>query len=229
MNSPQNAAAAPAESPPESLSGHRILSEIGSGGMGQVWLAEDIRLGRKVAIKVLQLRYRDDVELRHRFMQEARALARLSHPNIVHIYNLGVDHETPHCVMEYLEGGSFSDAVRALSLTQRVEVFHRVLRAVAFLHSHHIIHRDLKPSNVKVGSDLEPKLLDFGLAKILEDVDKTPTGELLGTPGYLAPEQIEGNAPVDARTDIFALGVMLYELLTGVLPFRGDSIGEQFR
>src|SRR5262249_37629539 len=140
---------------PEFLSGYRILSEIGRGGMGQVWLAHDQRLDRKVAVKTLQIRFQDDAQVRHRFMQKARALAKLKHPNIVQIYTLGTASEPPHFVMEYLEGGSLTDAAEPLTLEDKIELFHEIVLAVAFLHRHHIVHRDLKPSNVKVGVDLQ--------------------------------------------------------------------------
>ncbi len=214
---------------PERLSGHKILSEIGSGGMGRVLLAVDERLGRKVAIKVLSNRYRDNVALRTRFMQEAKAMARLSHPNIVHIYNLGQPDEPPHFVMEYLEGASLMEAAQALTLRQKVELMHKVVLAVDFLHQHQVIHRDLKPANIRVGADLEPKLLDFGLALQVDDGGKrlTTLGEVMGTPHYFSPEQARGDAPLDARSDIFSLGTILYELLTGVLPFRAETFSEQ--
>lgn len=228
------AAATPAlavEPVPLRLSGHRILSRIGSGGMGTVYLAEDERLGRKVAIKTLSPRFRRNEQVRTRFMQEARALARLSHPNIVHIYNLGGDDEEPHFVMEYLEGAALLEATEALSLPQKVELLHKVVLAVHFLHQHGIIHRDLKPANVLVGADLEPKLLDFGLALQVAEggLRITHAGEVIGTPYYFSPEHVSADATLDARSDVFSLGTILYELLTGALPFRADTLGEQIR
>ena len=216
---------------PERLSGHRILSEIGSGGMGRVLLAVDERLGRKVAIKVLSDRYRDNLALRTRFMQEAKAMARLSHPHVVHIYNLGQPDEPPHFVMEYLEGASLTEAAQALTLRQKIELVHKVVLAVEFLHQHGIIHRDLKPANLRVGADLEPKLLDFGLALQVDERGKrlTVAGEVMGTPQYFSPEQARGDGPLDARSDVFSLGTVLYELLTGLLPFRAETFAEQVR
>jgi hypothetical protein len=215
---------------PERLSGHRILSRIGSGGMGRVLLALDERLGRKVAIKTLNRRYRDNIPLRTRFMKEARAMARLSHPNIVRIYNLGLPDEPPHFVMEYLEGNSLTDAARALSIAQKVQLMHKVVRAVGFLHEHQIVHRDLKPGNILVGPDLEPKLLDFGLALQVDDSAKlTLPGEVMGTPDYFSPEQARAQGALDARSDIFSLGTILYELLTGSVPFRGQDFADRSR
>ena len=216
---------------PERLSGHRILSEIGAGGMSRVFLAEDERLGRKVAIKALSSRFSGNELVRTRFMQEARALARLSHPNIVHIYNLGQAGEPPHFVMEYIEGAPLTAAADALSLGQKAELMYKVVSAVHYLHQHQIIHRDLKPGNILVGPDLEPKILDFGLARQSEGLENplTRQGEVLGTPQYFSPEQARGEAHLDARSDIFSLGTILYEVLTGTLPFRADSFAAQAR
>jgi len=214
---------------PERLSGHKILGEIGSGGMGRVLLASDERLGRKVAIKTLGRRFQDNEQLRSRFMAEARAMARLSHPHIARIYNLGPHDEAPHFVMEYLEGASLTEAARALTLRQKVEMVHKVVLAVDFLHQHQIVHRDLKPANILVGADLEPKVLDFGLALQVDDRRNrlTLAGQVMGTPDYFSPEQARADAPLDARSDVFSLGAILYELLTGTLPFRADTLGEQ--
>ncbi|MBZ5497633.1 MAG: serine/threonine protein kinase [Acidobacteriia bacterium] len=215
---------------PEKLSGHKILSEIGSGGMGRVLLGQDEALGRTVAIKVLNTRYLNNSLVRTRFMQEARAMARLSHPNIVHIYNLGQPDEIPHFVMEYVEGASLTEAARALTLEQKVELMHKVVAAVEFLHQHQVVHRDLKPGNILVGPDLEPKVLDFGLAQQSDDSRRlTLAGEIMGTPDYFSPEQACANQSLDARSDIFSLGIILYQLLTGMLPFRAQSLTDQVR
>ena len=216
---------------PERLSGHKILGEIGSGGMGTVWLAVDERLGRKVAIKTLSSRFRNNAHLRERFMQEARAMARLAHPNIVHIYSLGQADEPPHFVMEYLDGVPLTEAAKALSLEQKIEIMHKMALAVDFLHRHQMVHRDLKPGNILVGPDLEPKLLDFGLARQMDDGGRrlTLAGAVVGTPNYFSPEQARADTPLDARSDIFSLGAVLYELLTGTVPFHAESFQEQVR
>jgi len=214
---------------PEKLSGHKIVAEIGSGGMGRVLLAVDHALGRKVAIKTLAPRYADDAQLQARFMGEARALARVTHPHIVRIYNLGPAGEPPHFVMEYLEGAPLTRAAAALTFPQRAELMRKVVLAADFLHMQGIIHRDLKPGNILVGADLEPKLLDFGLALDLEAHQRlSKIGEVAGTPEYLSPEQAAGNH-LDARSDVFTLGAILYELLTGTAPFRGDNTGDLLR
>jgi len=219
----------PAAALPESLSGHKILGEIGSGGMGRVLLAFDEALGRKVAIKTLNPRYAGNSALRTRFMREARAMARVTHPNIVRIYNLGPPEEEPHFVMEYVEGAPLMRSARLLGYKQKAELMRKVALATEFLHERGFLHRDLKPGNVLVDAGLEPKLLDFGLAlqegRSTEDRLSRP-GELVGTPEYFSPEQARGDAALDARSDVFALGTMLYELLTGALPFHGKASQE---
>jgi serine/threonine protein kinase len=216
---------------PDRLSGYKILGEIGSGGMGRVLLAFDERLGRKVAVKTLSPRYAGNPKLRERFMREARALARLDHPNIVRIYNLGDADEEPHFVMERIEGASLTEAARRLSLTQKIDLMLKVVLTVDFLHQRRMIHRDLKPGNILVGPDLEPKVLDFGLAAQVDDLGErlTQAGEIMGTPDYFSPEQARAAAPLDARSDIFSLGAILYELITGAPPFRSESATDQIR
>ncbi len=216
---------------PERLSGHKILGRIGSGGMGRVFLAYDEGLGRNVAIKVLGPRYVDDADVRTRFMQEARAMAQLSHKNIVRIYNLGQADEMPHFVMEHVEGVPLTEASRALTIKQKVELIHKIVVAVDFLHRNQIIHRDLKPGNILVAADLEPKLLDFGLARQVDERGGRVTlaGQVMGTPDYFSPEQAAADPGLDARSDIFSLGAVLYELLTGTLPFHADDYRDQLR
>jgi hypothetical protein len=220
-----------AEKLPETLSGHKILGEIGAGGMGRVLLGYDDGLKRKVAIKILNRRYQENEAVRQRFMQEARALAQISHPNIVHIFSLGQPEETPHFVMELVEGASLVEAVRALTLRQKADLMQKVALAVDFLHEHQILHRDLKPTNILVGTDLEPKILDFGLAQQLEGDGRRMTrpGEIMGTPDYFSPEHTVPGSRFDPRSDVFSLGTMLYEVLTGSLPFHAESFGEQVR
>ncbi len=216
---------------PERLSGHKILGEIGAGGMGRVLLAFDEGLGRKVAVKTLSPRYADNPKLRERFMREARAMARLDHPNVVRIYNLGGVSEEPHFVMEYIDGASLTEAASRISLNQKIELMLKVILTVDFFHQRRMIHRDLKPGNILVGSDLEPKVLDFGLAAQVDDLGGrlTKAGEIMGTPDYFSPEQAQASAPLDARSDIFSLGTILYELLTGATPFRSESLRDQIR
>jgi len=213
---------------PDRLSGHKILGEVGAGGMGRVLLAQDEGLNRKIAIKILSERLREEASIRTRFMQEARALAQISHPNIVAIYSLGASEEIPHFVMEYVDGVDLFTATRALTIEQRARLMRKVVLAVEVLHQHHILHRDLKPANILVGADLQPKLLDFGLARREEPSDRlTLFGEMVGTPSYFSPEQTTGEAELDARSDIFSLGTILYEILTGGLPFPVQPFAQQ--
>ncbi len=215
---------------PERLSGYRILREIGSGGMGRVFLASDERLGREVAIKTLKPALRVNEPVRRRFLEEARALARLAHPHIVRIYELGGENEEPHFVMEHVQGTPLTQAARRMDLRRRVELFRKVVGAVEFLHRNQMIHRDLKPGNVLVDSDGEPKILDFGLALPTRDEARmTAAGQVLGTPAYLSPEQAAGSLAVDARSDVFALGTMLYEILTNALPFPAAELAAQLQ
>ncbi|HTQ55697.1 MAG TPA: serine/threonine-protein kinase [Bryobacteraceae bacterium] len=216
---------------PETLSGYKILGEIGSGGMGRVFLAMDERLGRKVAIKTLHPRFAGHPVLRARFMHEARLMAQVSHPHIARVYALGPDHEPPHFVMEYVEGAPLTTAAQPLTLHQKAELMRKVAVAVGILNDRQVVHRDLKPGNILVGPDLEPKLLDFGLALHLagHEARLTLPGEIVATPEYFSPEQARADAPLDARSDVFSLGVVFYELLTGILPFHAETLDEQIR
>jgi predicted Ser/Thr protein kinase len=223
-------ALAPETALPARLSGHRVMEELGRGGMGRVLLAMDDALGRKVAIKTLAPRWAGDAALRTRFMGEARAMARLNHPRIARIYSLGSLEEPPHFVMEYVEGVPLTDAAAPLGFEQKAELMLKVMTAVAFLHQQGILHRDLKPANILVAADLEPKLLDFGLALDLAERRRfSLAGEVAGTPEYLSPEQAQGAERLDPRSDVFSAGAVLYELLTGEPPFRGETMTELLR
>ena len=213
----------------EVLGDYKILSLLGEGGMGEVYLADDLQLGRKVAIKLVKLGYGSASLIRH-FHREERILAALNHPNIARLYGGGVtaDH-IPYFVMEYVEGeriDSYCDA-RGLSITARLQLFRKVCSAVSYAHQHLIIHRDLKPANIRVTAEGEPKLLDFGIAKLLEDetsqaLEQTMTLASAMTPDYASPEQIRGETMTTA-SDVYSLGVVFYELLTGEKPYRIKS------
>ena len=219
----------PAAPLPDRLSGHKIIDQIGAGGMGRVLLAMDEALGRKVAIKTLAPRYAGDAGLRARFMDEARAMARLNHPHVARIYSLGSAEEPPHFVMEYLAGAPLTIAAARLDFRGKAELLAKVALATHFLHDQGIVHRDLKPANILVDADLEPKLLDFGLALDLSGEENSAAlRQVAGTPEYLSPEQAAGR-PLDARSDVFSLGAILYELLTGAPPFRGDTVSDLLR
>jgi eukaryotic-like serine/threonine-protein kinase len=205
---------------------YHILSLIGEGGMGEVYLAEDRTLGRNVAIKLVKAGFESGRIVRH-FRNEERILAGLNHPNIARLYGGGLmSQDTPYFVMEYVDGERIDDYCRnkQLSVLQRLELFRRVCAAVAYAHQRLVIHRDLKPANIRVTSEGEPKLLDFGIAKLLDPqtvamMEQTITMQAVMTPDYASPEQVRGESMTTA-SDVYSLGVVLYELLTGERPYR---------
>jgi serine/threonine protein kinase len=224
----------------QTISHYRILEKLGEGGMGVVYLAEDTHLGRRVAIKFLTALH--DHNYRARFLREARAISTLSHPNIAIIHDYGeTSDEQPFIVMEYVKGDTLSDMLNASALTIRraLEITEAVAEALGSAHGHGIIHRDIKPSNVIVAEDGSVKVLDFGLVKQLYEEPtheanpdaatlpamRTSSNVVVGTPLYLSPEQAIGSQ-VDARSDLFALGALLFESLTGKPAFSGGSIIE---
>jgi len=218
------------------LGAYEILTLIGSGGMGEVYRARDPRLGRDVAIKVLPAEFSADADRLRRFEQEARAAAALNHPNILAVYDIGTHNDSPYIVSELLDGQTLRErlAQGALAVRQAVEFVSQIVCGLAAAHAKGIVHRDLKPDNVFLTRDGRVKILDFGLAKTGmvpagdADVTRAPQtldGAVLGTVGYMAPEQLRGE-PVDARADIFAVGVLLYELITGQTPFRRGSAAD---
>jgi eukaryotic-like serine/threonine-protein kinase len=199
---------------------YELGSALGRGGMGEVFAAEDRRLGRPVAVKVLRVDLATRPEIRRRFEIEARAAARLSHPNVVTVFDSGEDGGTPFLVMERLPGRTLSDEIAASTLTPaRVVVVARdVLAGLGAAHAAGIVHRDVKPGNILVGPDDHVKLTDFGIAKIVESLDQTMTSDVLATPRYIAPERLVGE-PASPRSDVYSVGVVLYEALAGCHPF----------
>ena len=203
---------------------YRIISRIGSGGMADVYAAEDLQLGRKVALKLLYRRFAEDAEFVERFRREASAAAGLQHPNVVQVYDRGAWDGTYYIAMEYLEGRSLKSIIRehgALDPQYAVDVATQVLRALRFAHKRGIIHRDIKPHNVIVDPDGRVKVTDFGIARAGAS-DMTETGAIMGTAQYLSPEQAQGH-PISAAADIYSVGIVLYEMLTGRLPFDAES------
>jgi serine/threonine protein kinase len=204
------------------LGPYQIIGPIGAGGMGEVYRARDTRLNRDVAVKVLPSDVAHDPARRHRFEEEARAVAALNHPNILSVFDVGDD----YMVTEIVEGESLRDA----HLTQRktVETVAQIADGLAAAHDAGITHRDLKPDNVLLTRDGRVKILDFGLARVnassagQETRTITDPGTVMGTPGYMSPEQVRGQV-VDHRSDIFSLGIILYELLSGKRAFQGES------
>ncbi len=205
----------------------KILRLIGEGGMGEVYLADDTKLGRQVAVKLLKRSLHDGLG-RH-FQHERRVLAGLTHPGIARLYSAAISQDRAYFVMEYVEGERLDEYChkRRLSIDERLTLFRKVCAAVAYAHQNLVVHRDLKPANIRVTAEGEPKLLDFGIAKLLDpeatrDAEQTVT--MLGamTPRYASPEQLRGE-PITTATDIYSLGVVLYELLSGQRPYRVTS------
>ena len=212
------------------VSRFRVLSSIGQGGMGQVYLAEDPSLHRKVALKFLPADLSADDTARQRLVQEARAAASLDHPFICKVYEVGVSDDQPFIAMEYVEGTTLGDRIARgpLSIGDSVLMASEIAEAMAFAHKRRIVHRDLKPANIMLTADGHVKVMDFGVAKRMPQVDPemstiggqlTALGELVGTPAYMSPEQLRGEQ-ADARSDVFAFGLVLYEMLTGTHPYR---------
>ena len=213
-----------------SIGRYRIEALLGTGAMGEVYRAHDPAIDRLVAIKVVRpelVAGSGGEQLLERFRREARAAGRRFHPNIVAIWDFGDDNGTPFLVMELVEGQSLDQLIKSsgtLPPVRSVSIITQMLSALGFAHTNGIVHRDIKPSNVMVLPGDQVKVADFGIAR-LEASEFTIVGDLLGTPAYMAPEQLSGG-PIDHRTDLFATGVILFEMLTGVKPFRGKSITE---
>jgi beta-lactam-binding protein with PASTA domain len=203
---------------------YRVLSRIGSGGMADVYLAEDQLLGRKVAVKLLQHRFAEDQEFVERFRREASSAAGLSHPNVVAVFDRGEWDGTYYIAMEYLPGRSLKAIVREggpMDPASAIEIVVQILRAAKFAHRRGIIHRDLKPHNVILDEEGRAKVTDFGIARAGAS-DMTLTGSIMGTAQYLSPEQAQGKT-VSETSDLYAVGIVLYELLTGRVPFDGET------
>jgi len=207
---------------PDSFSRYRILGSLGSGGMGTVYLAEDTRLGRRVAIKCLREGF-DGESARKRFHREARAIASLHHPNIVNIFDFGEHQDAPYIVMEYVEGETLREMIsqrRPVPLAYKLEIFEAICAGLAHAHQAGIIHRDIKPGNLIVGAPGVVKILDFGIART-PGTPLTDPNAFLGSPNYMAPEQVLGQE-IDHRADIFAVAAALYETITYRQAFPGD-------
>src|SRR5512136_2633088 len=218
---------------------YEVVAPVGAGGMGEVYRARDTRLGRDVAIKVLPAEFASDPERLRRFEQEARAVAALDHPNILALYDVGTHEGAPYLVTELLEGESLRDRLQAGPLPPRkaVELSVQIAQGLSAAHAKGIIHRDLKPGNVFVTKEGHVKILDFGLAKLAQPkslaeaaqattmLEATEAGTRLGTVGYMSPEQVRGQS-VDQRSDIFAFGCVLYEMVSGSSPFRRETAAD---
>ena len=230
-----------AEPLPKSIGRYEILRLLGRGGMGEVYLATDSALGRQVAIKILPAALQSDAKMRGRFMNEARAVAALNHPNVITIHDLattdardaGVPPGALYLVLEYLEGEGLDEIMdrRRLSVTECLDIAIQALEGLKVAHQSRILHRDITPSNLMLGPSGHVKVLDFGLSKLLSEGARdtarsrlhTGEGMIVGTLDYLSPEQALGN-PLDERSDLFSLGIVFYQMLAGVHPFSGTSV-----
>jgi serine/threonine-protein kinase len=207
---------------------YRVLGPIGQGAMGSVYRAEHLKLGRVVAVKVMNEQVPNEMSSRRRFDREAAAMAKLEHPHCASVLDVGMHDDQPFVVMEFVSGESLDALVAEgpLPIPRAVEITRQVLFGLAHAHEHGIIHRDIKPSNIvlsqKAGVGDHVKILDFGLAKLSQETSNLTVGVIVGTPSYMAPEQIRGLA-LDQRVDVYACGVLLFELLTGTKPFRAPS------
>ncbi|HEY6546937.1 MAG TPA: serine/threonine-protein kinase, partial [Vicinamibacteria bacterium] len=219
------------------LGPYEVLGPLGAGGMGEVYRARDTRLGREVAVKLLPSSFADDRDRLQRFEREARAAGSLNHPNLLSLFDVGTHEKTPYLVTELLDGATLRALLTegGLPLRKAVDYGIQIARGLAAAHEKGIVHRDLKPENLFVTRDGRAKVLDFGLAKLVRpgEAEKahsgastatspTDAGVLLGTVGYMSPEQVKGQ-PADERSDIFSLGVVLYEMLSGKRAFRRDT------
>src|ERR1700733_7258970 len=203
---------------------YRVVRRLGTGGMADVFLAEDQQLGRKVALKLLHRRFAEDPGFVERFRREAQAAAGLQHPNVVSVYDRGEFEDTYYIAMEYLPGRSLKQLIRdeaPLDPIRAIDITIQILKAARFAHRRGIIHRDLKPHNVIIDDSDHAKVTDFGIARAGAS-DMTETGSIMGTAQYLSPEQAQGHA-VSASSDLYSVAVVLYEMLTARLPFDADS------
>lgn len=210
------------------LGRYEILGELGHGAMGVVYKARDPLIDRVVAIKTINLGLALDEkkEYEERFYQEAKAAGRLSHPNIVTIYDVGKSGDIAYIAMEFLQGRELRDILNdgeLLPVDRTLNIVAQVAQGLAYAHEHDIVHRDVKPANIMVGDDGHVKITDFGIARMASSAVRTQTGMVLGSPKYMSPEQVMGKT-IDRRSDIFSLGVMLYEMLTGEAPFSGENV-----
>ncbi len=201
---------------------YRLLGRLGSGGMADVWCAEDAMLDRRVALKFLHERFAQDEQFVERFRREASAAAGLQHPNVVGVFDRGTFDGSHYIAMEYVEGAALNDLIeRGISVGEAVEIVRQVLAGARYAHANGIVHRDLKPQNVLVDAEGRARVTDFGIARAgVSEI--TQTGSVLGTAQYLSPEQAQG-LPVTAASDIYSIGVLLYEALTGRVPFEAES------
>jgi len=205
---------------------YEIIRELGRGGMATVFLAQDPYIGRQVAIKVLPHQFTHDPQFRGRFEREAKVIAALEHPSIVPIYDYGEEGDQPYIVMRYMAGGTLADRLskKPMPLEQVIPILQSVAEALNYAHHKGIVHRDLKPENILFDDDNHAFLSDFGIVKLLEGSAAYTGTNVIGTPAYMSPEQATGEKTVDNRSDIYSLGVILYEMVTGQHPYKSETI-----
>lgn len=204
---------------------YHILETIGGGGMANVYKAHDAILNRKVAVKVLRPQFSDDEEFIRRFRREAQAATSLSHPNVVNIYDVGEENDIYYIVMEFVEGLTLKQLIQrrgVLPIEETVHIMLQITSAIAHAHANHIVHRDIKPHNILISKNGEAKVTDFGIARAMTSATITHTNSVMGSVHYLSPEQARGGM-VDEKSDIYSLGIVLYEMSTGIVPFSGDT------
>src|SRR5690625_675033 len=204
---------------------YKILRLIGTGGMANVYLARDLILDRDVAVKVMRYDFRNDQSSIQRFNREALATTELVHSNVVNIYDVGEENENPYIVMEYVEGADLKQYISnnyPIPYKKAIDIMDQILAGVAYAHDHGIIHRDLKPQNILIDANENVKISDFGIAVAISQNSITQTNTLLGSVHYLSPEQARGSM-ASKQSDIYSLGIILYELLAGTVPFDGES------
>jgi non-specific serine/threonine protein kinase len=207
----------------ETVSHYQIIEKLGSGGMGEVFLAEDMKLNRRAALKFLPPQLVSDEEFKARFTREAQAAAKLNHPNIITIFEVSEHEGRPYFAMEHVEGESLKEIIKSedLSTDRVIDIVMQICEGLQAAHEAGIVHRDIKPSNILIDKDGRCRILDFGLAAVQAEEKLTKSGSSLGTVNYMSPEQVQGEK-VDHRSDIFSLGVVLYEIITGQPPFKGE-------
>jgi serine/threonine-protein kinase len=204
---------------------YRLDSRIGAGGMSTVYVALDVTLQRQVAIKLMNREVASDSDQLERFRREARAVAQLSHPHIVGVIDAGEDQGRPYIVLEYVEGETLKERIRRvgrLPIAEAVAYAVEIARALGAAHARHIVHRDVKPQNVLIDEEGSAKVTDFGIARTLDEEGLTADGRVIGTTDYVSPEQALGQ-PVTGQSDLYSLGIVLYEMLSGEVPFKGDN------
>jgi serine/threonine protein kinase len=222
---------------------YEIIKQLGAGGMGEVYLARDKKLDRQVAVKILNEKFNRDESSLQRFISEAKAASALNHPNILVIHEIGESEDTHYIISEFIQGKTLREMFKekSLNLSEILDIFIQIANALAAAHAARIVHRDIKPENIMIRPDGYVKILDFGLAKLVEQKNitflgledstigsnQTAEGVIFGTVNYMSPEQAKGER-VDERTDIFSFGVVIYEMLAGRTPFAGDSVLKTF-